>query len=446
MFEILRKLSTFVMAGGKGERLYPLTRDRAKPAVPFGGIYRIIDFTLSNCINSGIRRINILTQYKSVSLARHIKMGWNIFNSELDEYIDVIPAQQRVGEYWYRGTADAIYQNFYTIEREDPEYVLILAGDHIYKMDYSKMLRFHIERKAEVTVGVVKMPRSQSTQLGVLDVDWDNRIVGFEEKPVEPRTIPGSPDKIYASMGIYIFNTATLFEELIPEAVEEGSRHDFGRDILPQAAGRRRLFAYPFVDENLTEPPYWRDIGTLEAYYEANLDLVAVTPHFNLYDKRWPVRTYQPQFPPVKMVFADEGENARRGQALDSVISSGCIISGGKVSRSVLSAQVRINSFALVEESVLMESVNVGRYARIRRAIIDKYVDILPGTRIGYDLAEDRKRFFVTDSGIVVIPKGRIIGAQEDRPRWQERLPERMLESSLVTRENDPLWKSQGQE
>lgn len=439
MLEILRKVSTFIMAGGRGERLYPLTRDRAKPAVPFGGIYRIIDFTLSNCINSGIRRINVLTQYKSFSLARHIKMGWNIFHSELGEYIDVIPAQQRVGEYWYRGTADAIYQNFYTIEREQPDYVLILAGDHIYKMDYLKMLRFHLDRNAEVTVGVVEMPREESVHLGVLEVDRESRIAGFEEKPTEPKTIPGLPGRIYASMGIYLFNTDVLFDELIPKAVEEESRHDFGRDVLPAMVDRRRLYAYRFVDENLTEPPYWRDIGTLDAYYEANMDLVSVSPQFNLYDKRWPVRTYQPQFPPVKMVFADEGENARRGQALDALLSTGCIVSGGRVLRSVLSAQVRINSYAAVEDCVLMEAVNIGRYAKIRRAIIDKYVDVLPGTRIGYDLEADRKRFFVTASGIVVIPKGRIVGANEDRSRWEDRGAEKALNEAGFNGEEGTL-------
>jgi len=366
-------------------------------------------------------------------------MGWNIFHSELGEYIDVIPAQQRVGEYWYRGTADAIYQNFYTIEREQPDYVLILAGDHIYKMDYLKMLRFHVDRNAEVTVGVVEMPREESVHLGVLEVDRESRIAGFEEKPAQPKTIPGLPGRIYASMGIYLFNTDVLFSELIPKAVEEESRHDFGRDILPAMVGRRRLYAYRFVDENLTEPPYWRDIGTLDAYYEANMDLVSVSPQFNLYDKRWPVRTYQPQFPPVKMVFADEGENARRGQALDSLLSTGCIVSGGRVLRSVLSAQVRINSYARVEDCVLMEAVNIGRYVKIRRAIIDKYVDVLPGTQIGYDLEADRKRFFVTESGIVVIPKGRIVGANEDRSRWEDRDAERALNEAGFNSEEGAL-------
>lgn len=418
MIAQIKRLSTFIMAGGKGERLLPLTKDRAKPAVPFGGVYRIIDFTLSNCINSGIRRIHVLTQYKSHSLARHIKMGWNLFHSELGEYIDVVPAQQQVGEHWYRGTADAIYQNFYLIRREDPEYVLILAGDHVYKMDYSRMLQYHIQRRAEVTVGVVEMSGELGPQLGVLDVDVENRVTGFEEKPMIPHSIPGSPDKICASMGIYLFNASTLYEELMPEALHE-ERHDFGRDILPRVPARRRIFAYPFVDENLTDPPYWRDIGTLDAYYEANMDLVSVSPQFNLYDRRWPVRTYQHPLPPVKMVFADEGKNARRGEALDSLLSSGCIISGGTVVRSVLSPQVRIKSYSLVEDSVLMDGVQVGRHARIRRAIVDKFVEIPAGATIGHDLEEDQRRFTVTPSGIVVIPRGKVIDSKKEILPWR---------------------------
>jgi glucose-1-phosphate adenylyltransferase len=419
MLNLLKKLSTFVMAGGKGERLHPLTRDRAKPAVPFGGVYRIIDFTLSNCINSGIGRIHILTQYKSISLARHLQLGWNIFHSELGGYIDMLPAQQRYGAHWYRGTADAIYQNIYTIEREEPDYVLILAGDHVYKMNYASMLRAHIDRQADVTVGVVDLPKEQSRHFGVLELDGQDRILGFEEKPVRPKTLPDRPDSVCASMGIYIFSVHTLYDELIPDADSE-SEHDFGKNILPQMLGRRRLLAYHFVDENRKAVPYWRDIGTLDAYYEANMDLVSVDPQFNLYDQRWPIRTYQPQLPPVKMVFADPGEGARRGEALDSMLSIGCVISGGGVLRSVLSPQVRINSYAAVEDSVLMDGVNIGRRARIRKAIIDKYVDILPGTTIGYDPEEDRKRFHVTDSGIVVIPKGRMISPDEDRPRWED--------------------------
>jgi glucose-1-phosphate adenylyltransferase len=419
MLNLLKKLSTFVMAGGKGERLHPLTRDRAKPAVPFGGVYRIIDFTLSNCINSGIGRIHILTQYKSISLARHLQLGWNIFHSELGGYIDMLPAQQRYGAHWYRGTADAIYQNIYTIEREEPDYVLILAGDHVYKMNYASMLRAHIDRQADVTVGVVDLPKEQSRHFGVLELDGQDRILGFEEKPVRPKTLPDRPDSVCASMGIYIFSVHTLYDELIPDADSE-SEHDFGKNILPQMLGRRRLLAYHFVDENRKAVPYWRDIGTLDAYYEANMDLVSVDPQFNLYDQRWPIRTYQPQLPPVKMVFADPGEGARRGEALDSMLSIGCVISGGGVLRSVLSPQVRINSYAAVEDSVLMDGVNIGRRARIRKAIIDKYVDILPDTTIGYDPEEDRKRFHVTDSGIVVIPKGRMISPDEDRPRWED--------------------------
>ncbi len=419
MLGSLRRLSAFVMAGGRGERLYPLTRDRAKPAVPFGGIYRIVDFTLSNCVNSGLRRIHILTQYKSSSLDRHLKMGWNIFHSELGEQIDVLHAQQRVGDHWYRGTADAIYQNIYTIERENPDYVLVLAGDHVYKMDYSKMLQFHVERNAEATVGVVEVPKSEGKHLGVVELDPEDQIVGFEEKPHNPKTLPGSDDMISASMGIYIFNTDTLYAELIPDA-EADTSHDFGKDILPRMLGRKRLLGYRFVDENRIGDSFWRDIGTVDAYYAANMDLLSVTPQFNLYDKRWPIRTYQPQFPPVKMVFADEGPNARRGRALDSLISSGCIVSGGLVKRCVFSAQVRVNSYASVQDSVLMESVEIGRHAKVRRAIIDKYTDILPRTVIGYDLEEDRKRFHVTDEGIVVIPKGRIIGRKEDLPRWQD--------------------------
>jgi glucose-1-phosphate adenylyltransferase len=398
MLDVLRKLSTFVMAGGKGERLYPLTRDRAKPAVPFGGVYRIIDFTLSNCINSGIGKIHILTQYKSISLARHLKMGWNIFHSELGEYIEVLPAQQRYGAHWYRGTADAIYQNIYTIEREDPNYVLILAGDHIYKMDYAKMLRAHVDRGAEVTVGVVDLPKEEGRHFGVLELD---------------------AQEICASMGIYVFSLNTLYEELIPDADKE-SDHDFGKNILPQMLGRRKLLAYHFVDENQKEVSYWRDIGTLGAYYEANMDLVKVSPEFNLYDQRWPIRTYQPQLPPVKMVFADPGEEARRGEALDSIISTGCVISGGQVTRSVLSPEVRVNSYASVEDSVLMDGATIGRRAKVRNAIIDKYVEILPDTTIGYDLEEDRKRFHVTADGIVVIPKGRIISPDKDVPKWED--------------------------
>ena len=413
----LNRLTTFVLAGGRGERLLPLTRDRAKPAVTFGGHYRIIDFTLSNCVNSGIRRVYILTQYKSISLARHIGIGWSIFPAELEEFMEVIPAQQRYGDTWYRGTADAIYQNIYTIARDNRELILILAGDHIYKMDYSKMVRFHLETNAEVTVGAVEMPVESGSQFGVIQIDEDRRIVDFQEKPEEPSPLPGKPSAIYASMGIYLFDRQVLLEELIP-AVSEREGTDFGLDILPSMTDRRRLFAYEFEDQNRRTPPYWRDIGTLDAFYEANMDLVAVDPQFNLYDSYWPVRTHQRQFPPAKTVFADPGEGARRGEVLDSLVCNGSIVSGGRVRRSILSPRVRVNSFAQVDDSVIMDEVEVGRHARIRRAIVDKNCQILPGTVIGYDLERDRSRFVVTEGGVVVIPRGRIIGPDDDRPLW----------------------------
>ena len=396
------------MAGGKGERLYPLTRDRAKPAVPFGGVYRIIDFTLSNCINSGIRKIHVLTQYKSISLTRHIRMGWNIFDAELGEFIEILPAQQRVDEHWYLGTADSIYQNIYTIEMEDPDYVLILAGDHIYKMNYSEMFEFHKEKDADLTISVVEMVKEKAFQLGVVEIDEENRVIGFEEKPEVPRTIPGDPEHVLVSMGIYTFNKDILERELIANSKKDSS-HDFGRDIVPSMIGRYKIFAYNFKDENKKQAKYWRDIGNIDAYWEANMDLIQISPEFNLYDKDWPIRTYQGQSPPVKTVFAGGEDPARMGVALDSLVSNGCIISGGKVLRSILSPNVRVNSFAEVVDSIIMEGVEIGRYARIRRAIIDKDVKIPQGMEIGYNLEEDKKRFTVTPSGIVAVAKGTVI-------------------------------------
>ncbi|RJP29217.1 MAG: glucose-1-phosphate adenylyltransferase [Candidatus Omnitrophota bacterium] len=403
----MRKVITFIMAGGKGERLYPLTRDRAKPAVPFGGIYRIIDFTLSNCINSGLRKIYLLTQYKSASLQRHIRLGWNILPSELGQYIEILPAQKRVGESWYLGTADAIYQNLYTLEDEKPDEVLILAGDHIYKMNYYTLIDLHREKNADVTVGVVEVDKDEAIQFGVLEVDSSDRVTAFHEKPKNPVTIPSKPNKIYASMGIYVFNSGVLIKELGEDSKRSSSSHDFGKDIIPQMLKKGlKVCAYNFADENKKEALYWRDIGTIDAYYDANIDLVQVDPVFNLYDKDWPVRTYQEQFPPAKNVFAGEEITGRIGLVLDSLVSVGCIISGGRVQRSILSPNVRINSYSQVYDSILMEGVNVGRYAKIKRAIIDKDVNIPQGMVIGYDQAEDRKRFHVTDSGIVVVAKG----------------------------------------
>jgi len=403
----MEKVLTFIMAGGRGKRLSPLTRDRTKPAVPFGGIYRIIDFTLSNCINSGLRHIYLLTQYKSASLQRHIRLSWNILPSELGQFIELLPAQQRVGESWYLGTADAIYQNLYTLQDEKSHTLLILAGDHIYKMNYYAMLNFHREKDADLTLGVVEVEKENSRELGVLEVDAQGKVKGFQEKPRSPKTIAGHPDKIYASMGIYIFKREALQRELSEDAKNKNSTHDFGKDIIPQMLKKNlKVYAYNFIDENKNQAKYWRDIGTIDAYYEANMDLVAVEPIFNLYDQEWPVRTFQEQFPPVKTIFSGEEDANRVGLVIDSLVSGGCIISGGKVQRSILSPDVRINSYSQVYDSILMEGVDVGRRAKIRRAIIDKDVNIPQDEVIGYNLDEDRKRFYVSESGVVVVAKG----------------------------------------
>ncbi len=399
-----------VLAGGRGERLYPLTQDRAKPAVPFGGIYRIIDFTLSNCLNSGIRRLNLLTQYKSLSLNRHIMEGWNIFNPELDEYINLIPAQQRVSEDWYRGTADAIYQNIYVLQMDRPDLILLLSGDHIYKMNYMEMVAYHQEHRADLTVAVIEMNKNLSRELGVLQVDEDFRIIGFEEKPEIPKTIPGNPDFILANMGVYIFNTDTIVRRVIEDAKDPNSQHDFGRNVIPAMISQDSVYAYSFRDENKKVAKYWRDIGTIDAYYEASMDLVAIDPLFNLYDRDWPIRTYQPPVPPAKTVFFEEHEGGRIGVAYNSILSSGCIISGGMAFRSILSPNVRIHSYAEVRDSILMGGVDIGRKARLNRVIVDKRVRIPQGYQIGYNLKEDAKKFTVTPSGIVVISKGTILG------------------------------------
>ncbi len=394
-----------ILAGGKGERLHPLTIHRAKPAVPFGGIYRIIDFTLSNCINSGIRKIAVLPQYKSLSLDKHLRLAWNLFSGELNEYIISVPPQQRVSDKWYQGTADAIYQNIYMIEKDAPDHLLILAGDHIYKMDYAEMFRFHREHKADATVAAIEIQKKSAAAFGVIEVDDQNRIIGFEEKPTEPKHIPGRPELALASMGVYLFNTKTLLEYLKSDALQDTS-HDFGKNIVPQMMKTSRVCAYNFKDENKKEAKYWRDVGTIDAYWEANMDLVSVDPLLNLYDSAWPIRTYQGQNPPAKFVFAQEKKGGRLGIALDSIVSHGCIVSGGRVQNSVLSPNVRINSYSEVHHSILMENVDIGRHCRIRKAIIDKDVTIAPNTEIGYDLEKDRTRYHVTSSGIVVIAKG----------------------------------------
>jgi glucose-1-phosphate adenylyltransferase len=392
-----------VLAGGAGERLHPLTQERVKPAVYFGGPYRIIDFVLSNCINSGFRRIFIATQYKSLSLNRHIRMGWNVVSEELGEFVEILPPQKRVGENWYLGTADAVYQNFYSITRENPRQVIVLAGDHVYKMDYAKMLRFHQERRAAVTIATIETPISEAHRFGIVQVDEDDRVIGFQEKPQDPRPVPGSPHVALVSMGIYVFEAGILTRALEADAGRD-SNHDFGKDIIPALISEAPVYSYRFYDENKKAAKYWRDIGTLDAYFEASMDLVQVNPEFNMYDPEWPLRTYQPQAPPAKFVFAEEGR--RCGQALDSIISPGCIVSGSRITNSILSPNVRVHSFCTIEHSLLMPGVRVNRHTRIRKAIIDRDVEIPRGAAIGFNAEEDRRRHTVSEDGVVVVTVG----------------------------------------
>ena len=392
-----------VLAGGAGERLYPLTRDRAKPAVTFGGIYRIVDITLSNCLNSDLRRVYILTMYKALSLNRHIREGWNILGREVGEFIEVLPPMKRVSDQWYQGTADAVYQNIYSIGSEQPKHVLVLGGDHIYKMDYGKMMKQHQDSAADITLATIQVDLDQTRHFGVVDVDKDGRVNGFQEKP-KTTTLRSqlNPEKVAASMGVYLFNADVLIPVLLKDAENPQSSHDFGKDILPKMVDDYRVFAYDFVDENKKEALYWRDVGTLEAYYEANMDIVSVSPIFNLYDEAWPIRTHQRQYPPAKFVFAEAG---RTGTALDSIVSNGCIVSGGTVKNSVLSPDVRVNSYSEVDDCILFSHVSVGRRCRIRKAILDRDVHIPEGTTIGYDAEADRQRYFVTESGITVVTR-----------------------------------------
>jgi glucose-1-phosphate adenylyltransferase len=418
----MRDVIALIMAGGKGERLYPLTQDRSKPSVPYGGIYRIIDVTLSNCINSNIYKIMVLPQYKAQSLVEHLEAGWNIFSYALGHYLKVVHPQMRTGDQWYQGTADSVRQNLYLIQRESPEYVLTLSGDHVYKMDYSRLKAYHQEKDADITVSVIEIPISEGHRFGVLGVDQDYRIIGFQEKPPAPTAIPGDPDHALASMGIYMFKTRTLVDLL-----KSSDRDDFGMDIIPEALERYSLFAFPYKKENriedfvytmaedgsrlrILEPcvqdsSYWRDVGDLDAYWNANMDLTGVEPMFNLYGTKWPLRTFQAQYPPVKTVFKNKSAN-RIGMALDSIVSHGTIISGGVVKNSVLSYNVTVRSWSEVRESVIMSDVEIGRHCRIMKAIIDKKNIIPPNTAIGYDPEEDRKRFTVTPRGIVVVGKG----------------------------------------
>jgi glucose-1-phosphate adenylyltransferase len=394
-----------LLAGGAGERLFPLTRDRAKPAVPFGGHYRIIDITLSNCINSGLRRVYVLTQYKALSLNRHIREGWTgIVAQELGEFFELLPPMQRTGTNWYMGTADAVYQNIYSIGSEQPKHMIILSGDHIYKMDYSRMLDYHRENKADVTLATIPVGPDEVARFGVVDVGTTGEVQGFLEKP--PTTSfrsPFNPDKVEASMGVYIFNTEVLLKALIADAEDPNSKHDFGHNILPNLLGKKKMMAYSFVDENKKQTAlYWRDVGTLDSYYEANMDLCSVSPVFNLYDKSWPIRTRVRQYPPAKFVF---GEPGRTGMAMNSIITAGVIISGGTVSNSVLSQDVRVNSYTEIDASIIFSHVQIGRHCRIRRAIIDRDVHIPEGTVIGYDPVEDKRRYFVTPSGLTIVTR-----------------------------------------
>jgi glucose-1-phosphate adenylyltransferase len=404
---IIHNAVAFVLAGGVGVRLHPLTKDRAKPAVPFGGKYRVIDFTLSNCINSGIRKIFVLPQYKSHSLIRHTRDAWSILNPELGEFITHLSPQMRVGEDWYKGTADAVYQNLYHLEQVDGEHILILSGDHIYKMDYGQFIRYHQHKRADLTISAIEVDINEASRFGVIQVDETGRVCGFEEKPEKPKSIPGRPKKAFVSMGVYIFNRDTLVD-ILNEDSKMKTTHDFGKDIMPYMYPKHRVFVYRFGAGANKDASYWRDIGTIDAYWQANMDLASVSPVFNLYDKKWPIRTYEGQYPPAKTVFADE-DKGRAGKALDSIICSGVIISGGRVDRSILSPGVRVNSYAEVTESILFHDVTIGMRAKVRKAIIDKGVRVPDGMKIGYDLEKDRERFFVSDEGVVVIPKGEML-------------------------------------
>ncbi len=400
---------TMIMAGGEGSRLKPLTSDRTKPAVPFGGNYRIIDFVLSNFVNSGFMKIFVLTQFKSHSLLQHMREGWRVSSGIVKQFIDPVPAQMRIGKKWYEGTADAIFQNMNLIDDEDPDQVCIFGGDHIYRMDVRQMLKFHSKRQAVLTVAAIRVPIQDAHHFGIIEVDEEWRMTGFVEKPESaPKTIPGNPDYVLASMGNYIFERDPLVDELKKDAKEKNSDHDFGKNILPKMFPEGNVFVYDFSQNFIPgleeeEKGYWKDVGTLDTYWEANMDLVGVQPHFNLYNNKWPVLTYIPPLPPAKFVhFSD----LRTGHAINSMISSGAIISGALVENSVVGYNVRIHSFAHVEHSVIMNNVSIGRGAKIRKTIIDKHVQIASEVQIGYDLEADKKRFEVTENGVVVIPKG----------------------------------------
>jgi len=397
---LTRDTVALILAGGRGSRLKDLTSWRAKPAVPFGGKFRIIDFPLSNCLNSGIRRIAVLTQYKSHSLIRHIQQGWSFLRAELGEFVEVVPAQQRVKDSWYTGTADAVYQNLDIIHSHKADYVLVLAGDHIYKMDYGPMLAYHVESGADMTVGCIEVPLDEAKAFGVMSADANGRIVKFSEKPDHPEPMPGRDDVALASMGIYVFNTQFLFDQVMKDAGTETSSHDFGHDIIPDSVHNHKVFAYSFIDGEDEDQSYWRDVGTVDAYWQANMELIGVTPELNMYDDTWPIWTYQAQLPPAKFVFDDEG---RRGMAVDSMVSGGCIVSGSTVHSSLLFSNVQINSYARVDNSVILPDVVIGEGCRLTKTIIDKRCILPAGTIIGEDAEEDARRFYVSPGGVVVV-------------------------------------------
>ncbi len=397
---LTRDTLALILAGGRGSRLKQLTDWRAKPAVPFGGKFRIIDFPLSNCVNSGIRRVGVLTQYKAHSLIRHIQQGWGFMRGALGEFVELLPASQRNEKGWYAGTADAVYQNIDILRNHGPEYVLILAGDHIYKMDYGDMLAEHVAQNADMTIGCIEVPIDEAKALGVMSVDVNRRIVAFDEKPDNPTPMPGREDVALASMGIYVFNAAFLYEQLIKDADTNGSSHDFGHDIIPNLIKNYKVVAFPYKDVQGNDPGYWRDVGTIDAFWSANLELIGVTPELNLYDDEWPIWTHQAQQPPAKFVFDDDD---RRGMAVDSMVSGGCIISGSTVRHSVLFSNVEIHSFSQVEDSVLLPDVNVGRNCRLKKVVVDKGCVIPEGTVIGEDLEQDAKRYHVSPNGVVLV-------------------------------------------
>lgn len=400
---VLRNTLTMILAGGQGERLYPLTKDRTKPSVPFGGKYRIIDFALSNCLNSGMRKIYVLTQYKSDSLNRHLYSAWNIFNPELSEFIFSIPPQLKVSNNWYLGTANAIQQNFNLMEEKEYKYVLVLSGDHIYKMDYLKMVQYHLDNNADITIASIEVEKSLANRFGVLEINKNYKVKSFVEKPDKPPVIPDKPDYSFASMGIYVFNLNVLKDVINTMEKEKIPNLDFGKDVIPYMIKKgNSVFAYKFEDENKKDIPYWVDVGTIDSYYAASMDLISVNPLFNFYDSSWPMRTKQLQFPPVKTV-SHEGE--RVGRAFNSLITDGSIVSGGLVERSILGFNVRVNSYSYVTDSIIFDNCNIGRHARIRRAIIDKNVVIPEGAEVGFDIDADKKRFTVSETGIVIIPK-----------------------------------------